>query len=116
MVKARKKNRYQFNNWGNQAMKTSYKSNVAELEDDVFDVGASSHPAKFSKSLKSIENYIQKNYKTCNDIVKRSSNLSARHSTISSSPREWTIPTPMETSTRTRSTWQSVLGKRITKE
>ena len=67
---AGKKNRYRFNNRGNQTTKTSYKSKVAELEDKVFDVGASSDPAKFSKSLKSIENYIQKNYKTCNDILK----------------------------------------------
>jgi hypothetical protein len=65
-----KKNRYQFNNRRNQATKTSYKSKVAELEDEVFDVGAPSDPAKFSKLLKSIQNYIQKNYKTCNDIVK----------------------------------------------
>ena len=67
---ARKKNRYRFNNRGNQRTKTSYKSKVAELEDEVFDVGASSNPAKFSKSLKSIEKFIQKNYKTCDDIVK----------------------------------------------
>jgi hypothetical protein len=40
------------------------------LEDEVFDIGASSDPAKFSKSLKSIEYYTQKNYKTCDDIVK----------------------------------------------
>jgi hypothetical protein len=70
MVKARKKNRYRFNNWGNQATKTSYKSKVAKLEDEVFDVGLSNDPAKFSKLQKSIENYIQKNYKICNDIVK----------------------------------------------
>jgi hypothetical protein len=69
-TKARKKNRYWFNNRGDQATKTSYKSKVAKLEDEVFDVGVSSDPAKFSKLLKSIENYIQKNYKTCNDIVK----------------------------------------------
>ena len=67
---AGKKNWYRFSNQGNQMTKTSNKSKVAELEDDVFDVGASSNPAKFSKSLKSIENYIQKNYKTCDDIVK----------------------------------------------
>ena len=68
---AGKKNRYWFNNQGrNQTTKTNYKSKVTELEDEVFDVGASSDPAKFSKSLKSIENYIQKNYKTCDDIVK----------------------------------------------
>ena len=70
MAKAGKKNKYRFNNRGNQATRTSYKSKIAELEDDVFDVGAASDPAKFSKSLKSIENYIQVNYKTCNDIVK----------------------------------------------
>jgi hypothetical protein len=69
-VKAGKKNRYWFNKRGNQATKTSYKSKVAELKDEVFDVGASSDPVKFSKSLKSIENYIQKNYKTSNNIVK----------------------------------------------
>ncbi len=70
MAKAAKKNRYRFNNWGNQATKTSYKSKIAELEDEVFDiVGAASDSAKFSKSLKSIESYIQMNYKTCNGIV-----------------------------------------------
>ena len=67
---AGKKGRYWFNNRGNQTTQTSYKSKVAELEDEVFDVGASSDPAKFSKSLKSIENYIQKYYMTCDDIVK----------------------------------------------
>jgi hypothetical protein len=70
MAKAGKKNRYRFNNRGNQATKTSYKSKVAKLKDEVFDIGASSDPAKFSKLLKSIENYIQKNYKIYNDIVK----------------------------------------------
>jgi hypothetical protein len=70
MAKAGKKNRYQFNNWGNQATRASYKSEIAKLEDEVFDVGAASNPAKFSKSLKSIENYIQMKYKTCDDIVK----------------------------------------------
>jgi hypothetical protein len=33
-------------------------------------VGALSNPEKFSKSLKSIENYIQKTYKMSDDIVK----------------------------------------------
>ena len=67
---AGKKNRYRFNNRGNQTTKTNYKSKVTELEDEVLDVGALSDPAKFSKSLKSIENYIQKNYTTCYDIMK----------------------------------------------
>jgi hypothetical protein len=38
---AGKKNRYWFNNQGNQTTNTSYKSKVSELEDKVFDVGAS---------------------------------------------------------------------------
>ncbi len=70
MAKAGKKNRYRFNNRGNQATRTSYKSKIAKLEYEVFDVGAASGPAKFSKSLKSSENYIQMNYKTCDEIVK----------------------------------------------
>jgi hypothetical protein len=65
MAKAGKKNIYQFNNRGNQATRTR----IAKLEDEVFDVGAASDPAKFSMSLKSIENYIQMNYKTCDNIV-----------------------------------------------
>ncbi len=40
------------------------------LENDTFDVGASSNPAKFSKLLKNIKNYIQKTYKDPDDIVK----------------------------------------------
>ena len=59
---------YHFNR--NHESKTSYKSKVAGLEDDVFDVGATSNPAKFSKSIKSIENYIQKTYKSAEDVVK----------------------------------------------
>jgi len=35
-----------------------------------FNVGASSNPAKFSKLLKNIENYIQKTYKDPDDMVK----------------------------------------------
>ena len=41
---ARKKNRYRFNNQGNQTNKTNYKSKVIELENKVFDIGASSNP------------------------------------------------------------------------
>jgi hypothetical protein len=80
MAKARKKNRYRFNNRGNQATKTSYKSKIAELEDEVFDIGAASDPAQFSKSLKNIENYIQMNYKTCDGIVKAIQQL--KHPTL----------------------------------
>ena len=67
---ARKKN-YRFGNRAGQSgPKSIFKSNVIGLEEDTFDVGASSDPAKFSKSLKNIENYIQKTYKMPDDIVK----------------------------------------------
>ena len=50
--------------------RSTYKSKVQGLENNTFDVGASSNPAKFSKLLKNIENYIQKTYKDLDDIVK----------------------------------------------
>ncbi len=43
---------------GMAAGRTTYKSKVAGLEDNTFNVGAASDPAKFSKLLKNIENYI----------------------------------------------------------
>jgi hypothetical protein len=52
------------------ASRSTYKSKVQGLENDTFDVGASSNPAKFSKLLKNIENYIQKPYKDPDDMVK----------------------------------------------
>jgi hypothetical protein len=55
---------------GMAAGRTTYKSKVAGLEDDTFDVAAASDPAKFSKSLKNIENYIQKTYRSPDDMVK----------------------------------------------
>ena len=54
----------------NPQVKSSYTSSVAELKDDIFDVGNSSDPAKYSKSLKNIETYIQRTYKMPDDIVK----------------------------------------------
>jgi len=55
---------------GETAGRSTYKSKVQGLENDTFNVGASSDPAKFSKSLKNIENYIQKTYKDPDDMVK----------------------------------------------
>ena len=55
---------------GATASRSTYKSKVQGLKNDTFDVGASSDPAKFSKSLKNIENYIQKTYKDPDDMVK----------------------------------------------
>jgi hypothetical protein len=52
------------------AGRSTYKSKVQGLENDTFDVGASSNPAKFSKSLKNIKNYIQKTYKDQDNMVK----------------------------------------------
>jgi hypothetical protein len=55
---------------GATAGRSTYKSKVQGLENNTFDVGASSDPVKFSKSLKNIENYIQKTYKDPDDMVK----------------------------------------------
>jgi hypothetical protein len=55
---------------GNQVSRGNYKSRLEGLEDNTFNVGASSDPAKFSKSLKNIETYIQIHYQSLNDIMK----------------------------------------------
>ncbi len=47
----------------------NYKGRLEGLEDDIFDVGTSRDPAKLSMSLKNIETYIQKKYKSPDDIV-----------------------------------------------
>jgi hypothetical protein len=70
-VMAVQRKNYQFGNRAGQSgPKSTYKCRVIGMEEDTFNVGASSDPAKFSKSLKSIENYIKKTYKMPNDIVK----------------------------------------------
>ncbi len=51
--------------------RTTYKSKGAGLENNTFDVGAASNPAKFSKLLKNTENYIQKTYRNTNNMAKR---------------------------------------------
>ncbi len=55
---------------GAATAKLGYKSAIVRLENDTFNVGAWSDPSKFSKSLRNIENYIQKTYKEPDDIVK----------------------------------------------
>jgi hypothetical protein len=65
---------YRFGNRAGQAgAKLTFKSKITKLEEDTFDVGASSEPARFSKSLKAIKTYIQKRYKMPNDISSQSS-------------------------------------------
>ena len=62
---------YRFGNRAGQAgAKSTFKSKVTKLEEDTFNVGSSSDPARFSKSLKAIETYIQKTCKITDDIVK----------------------------------------------
>ena len=70
VIAARRKNHRFGNRAGQFEQKSTYKSEVIGLEEDMVDVGASSNPTKFSKSLKSIKNYIQKTYRMPDDIVK----------------------------------------------
>jgi hypothetical protein len=55
---------------GAATAKLGYKTAVVGLENDTSDVRVWSDPAKFSKLLRNIENYIQKTYKEPIDIVK----------------------------------------------
>jgi hypothetical protein len=49
---------------------SQYTSNMAEIKNNTFDVGASSNSAKFTKSLKNIETYIQRMCKMPDNMVK----------------------------------------------
>jgi hypothetical protein len=62
---------YWFGNRAGQAgAKSTFKSKVTKLEENTFDMVASSDPARFSKSLKAIKTYIQKMYKMPGNIIK----------------------------------------------
>jgi len=66
-----KQGRYRNNRYGRGGQAGArFKGKVEGLDNDTFDVGASSDPVKFSQSLKNIETYIQKTYKCPDDIVK----------------------------------------------
>jgi hypothetical protein len=43
---------------------------MAEIKENILDVGATSNLAKFTKSLKNIKTYIQRTYKMPDNIVK----------------------------------------------
>ena len=113
---AGQKNRYRFG-LRNQGAKSTYKSKVVRLEEDIFDVGAMSDPAKYSKSLKSIENYIQKTYK-------KPDTTSSRPSSYSSGPRLNTqgnrrrvnVWMRTEILMKTHLRWQSLSGRKSIKE
>ncbi len=52
---------YRFGNRARQAgVKSIFKSKVTKIKEGTFVVGASSDPARFSKSLNAIEMFIQK--------------------------------------------------------
>jgi hypothetical protein len=68
--KGKKKRHHRVFVRGAATAKLDYKSAVVGLENDTFDVGVWSEPAKFSKLLRNIKNYIQKTYKEPDDIVK----------------------------------------------
>ncbi len=53
-----------------QPKSSPYTSIVVEIKDNIFDVGRTSNPAKFTKSLKNIKMYIQMMYKMPDNIVK----------------------------------------------
>jgi hypothetical protein len=68
---ARKKKHYRFGGRPSPQPKSSlYTSNMAEIKDNIFNVGATSNPEKFTKSLKNIETYIQRTYKMPGNVVK----------------------------------------------
>jgi hypothetical protein len=71
-----KKKHFKFGGRPNPQSKSSpYTRNVAKIKDDIFNVGATSNPAKFTKSLKNIETYIQRMYKMPDNIVKASQKM-----------------------------------------
>jgi hypothetical protein len=68
---AGKKKHHRFGGRPNPQPKSSpYTSNMAEVIGNIFDVGATSNPAIFTKSLKNIETYLQRTYKMPDDIFK----------------------------------------------
>jgi hypothetical protein len=71
LATASKKKHYRFNRRPNPQPKSSpYTSNMTEIKDNIYNVGTTSNPAKFTKSLKNIKTYIQRTYKMPDDIVK----------------------------------------------
>ena len=114
---AGQKNRYRFG-MRNQGTKSTYKSKVAGLEEDVLNVGALSNPAKYSKLLKSIENYIQKTYKKPDDIVKAIQQLKQPTLDYPKQPKksECIDKDGQSRLTKTLLSWQSSTGRKNTKE
>jgi hypothetical protein len=96
------------------AKRTTYKSKVAGLEDDMFNVGAASDLTKFSKSLKNMENYIQKTYRSPDDMVKTLQHMKKVTLSYPTKPRSRTrnAVTKMETLMLICLRWPCLHGKR----
>jgi hypothetical protein len=47
-----RKKRYRFGGRNSQPRSSPYTSNMVEIKDNIFDVGATSNPAKYTKSQK----------------------------------------------------------------
>jgi hypothetical protein len=67
---AGKKKHYRFGRRNPQPRSSPYTSNVLEIKNNIFDMGTTSDPKKFTKSLNNIETYIQMTYKMLDNIVK----------------------------------------------
>ena len=92
-----------------------YKSAVVGLENDRFDVGARSDPAKFSKLLRNIKNYIQKTYKELDDIVKTIQQMKKADLAYPGKPRmTQNALTIVETLTQMPLKWQCSHGRKTT--
>jgi hypothetical protein len=63
-------------------------SNVEEVKYATFEVGSSSNPAQYSRSLKTIENSIQRTYKMPDDIVKTIQNLTRQKFKYPDTPKK----------------------------
>ena len=81
----------------------------------MFDVGVSRDPARFSKSLKSIENFIQKTYKVPDDIVKAIQQMKQPTLQYPNKPTKDNTWTTKDFLTETYSIWQSSRGRKITR-
>jgi hypothetical protein len=81
----------------------------------MFDRGSSSDPAKFSKSLKSIEFYIQKMYKMPDNIIKAIQKMKCLTLAFPVKPTKWHTQIAMAFSMRMCSTWENSPGRRTTR-
>jgi hypothetical protein len=93
----------------------SYKSRLEGLEDNTFNVGASRDPAKFSKLLKNIETYNQKNYKSPDDIAKALQQMGQPTLDYLAMPSKKTTRTRMATRIQLHLRWRSLHGRRTTR-